>query len=56
MRSCQVPNCGNPKSNDNVNMRYGKYAICSDCLDRATEFYILCTGFVGQVIDELRET
>jgi len=55
-RKCQVGGCNKPEKNAPVNMHYGKYAICSECLVKATEFYILTTSFVGQVIDELRET
>ncbi len=40
MRPCDVPRCANPKSNTNVDMRYGKYAICGDCLDKAVDCYI----------------
>jgi len=39
-RKCEAPGCKNPKDNITVNMYYGKYAICANCLTKAIEFYV----------------
>ena len=55
-RKCQVKGCNNPEKNAPISMNYGKFVICSECLTKATEFYILTTSFVGQVVDDLSQT
>ena len=45
MRTCEVPGCRSIEDAD-VNMRFGKRAICGRCLDQAVEAYIVIMNVI----------